>query len=204
MSLRTKSILIITLIIVVDQALKFWIKLNMTMGQEFSVLGNWFLIHFTENYGMAFGLQFWGKFGKLFLSLFRIVAVGFIGYFIHQLIKKNASTGLVIGISLIMAGAIGNIIDSAFYGLIFSESGYVNPAVLFPPEGGYAPFLHGRVVDMFYFPIIDTVWPKWVPWVGGTQFIFFRPVFNIADSAITIGVFYLVLFRWREIFSENK
>lgn len=204
MSLRTKSILLITLIIIVDQALKFWVKLNMTMGQEYSVIGNWFLIHFTENYGMAFGLQFWGKFGKLFLSLFRIVAVGFIGYFISQLIKKNASSGLVIGISLIMAGAIGNIIDSAFYGLIFSESGFINTAVLFPPEGGYAPFLHGRVVDMFYFPIIDTVWPNWVPWVGGTQFIFFRPVFNIADSAITIGVFYLVLFRWREIFSEKK
>lgn len=201
MSLRSKSALIIILILIVDQVLKFWIKLNMTLGQEFSVFGDWFLIRFVENYGMAFGLEFWGKFGKLFLSLFRIVAVGFIGYYIHLLIKRKATTGLVIGISLILAGALGNIIDSTFYGLIFSES-YAQPAILFPPGGGYGTFLHGRVVDMFYFPIINTVWPSWVPWVGGSEFVFFRPVFNIADSAITVGVFYLLLFHRKELFQK--
>lgn len=204
MSLRNKSLLLIGLIIILDQVLKVWIKLNMTMGQEYNVLGNWFIIHFTENYGMAFGLQFWGEYGKLFLSLFRIAAVIMIGFYITWLIKHKVSTGLVLGISLIMAGAIGNIIDSAFYGMLFSESGYATPATFLPPDGGYASFLHGRVVDMFYFPIINTTWPSWVPWVGGQSFIFFRPVFNIADSAITTGVFYLLLFQRKELFHKHE
>ncbi len=203
MSLRNKSILLIALIIIVDQALKFWVKLNMPMGQEYNVIGTWFRIHFTENYGMAFGLEFWGKFGKLFLSLFRIAAVIMIGFYISWLIKQKMPTGVIIGISLIMAGAIGNIIDSAFYGLIFSESGFANPATFLPVEGGYGSFLHGRVVDMFYFPIINTTWPQWIPWIGGNQFIFFRPVFNIADSAITTGVLYLLLFQRKEIFKKT-
>lgn len=204
MSLRNKSLLLIGIIIVLDQVLKVWIKLNMTMGQEYNVLGNWFIIHFTENYGMAFGLQFWGEYGKLFLSLFRIAAVIMIGFYIAWLIKNKVSAGLVLGISLIMAGAIGNIIDSAFYGMLFSESGYATPATFLPAEGGYASFLHGRVVDMFYFPIINTTWPSWVPWVGGQSFIFFRPVFNIADSAITVGVFYLLLFQRKELFHKHE
>jgi signal peptidase II len=204
MSLRNKSILLITLIIIVDQILKIWIKLNMTMGQEYQIFGNWGILHFTENYGMAFGLQFWGEFGKLFLSLFRIAAVVLIGFYIKWLIKHKVGTGLVLGVSLIMAGAIGNIIDSAFYGMIFSESGYATPAIIFPPDGGYSSFLHGRVVDMFYFPIIKTTWPSWVPWLGGDRFIFFRPVFNVADSAITIGVFYLLLFQRKLLFEKHE
>jgi len=204
MSIRNKSLLLIGIIIVLDQILKVWIKLNMSMGQEYNVLGNWFIIHFTENYGMAFGLQFWGEYGKLFLSLFRITAVIMIGLYIAWLIKHKVSDGLVLGISLIMAGAIGNIIDSAFYGLLFSESGYATPATFLPAEGGYSSFLHGRVVDMFYFPIINTTWPSWVPWVGGQSFIFFRPVFNIADSAITVGVFYLLLFQRKELFHKHE
>jgi len=203
LSLHAKVILLVSSILVVDQLSKFWIKLNMSLGQSFNVIGDWFLIHFTENYGMAFGLQFWGEYGKLALSIFRIVAVILIGFYIASLIKKKMPAGLVLGIALIMAGAIGNIIDSAFYGLIFSESGYATPATLLPADGGYASFLHGRVVDMFYFPIINTTWPSWVPWVGGERFIFFRPVFNVADSAITIGVFYLLLFQRKRLFHDE-
>ena len=176
----------------------------MSLGQSFNVIGNWFIIHFTENYGMAFGLQFWGEFGKLSLSLFRIGAVILIGFYIASLIKKKMPTGLVLDMSLIMAGAIGNIIDSAFYGLLFSESGYTSPATFLPSAGGYASFLHGRVVDMFYFPIINATWPQWIPWVGGQGFIFFRPVFNIADSAITVGVFYLLLFQRKQLFQKEE
>lgn len=202
-SLQAKVVLLISSILVVDQVSKFWVKLNMTLGQSYNVIGDWFRIHFTENNGMAFGLQFGGEYGKLGLSLFRIVAVIFIGFYIASLIKKKMPAGLVLGISLIMAGAIGNIIDSAFYGLIFSESGYATPATFLPADGGYASFLHGRVVDMFYFPIINTTWPSWVPWVGGDTFIFFRPVFNIADSAITIGVSYLLIFQRKNLFHEE-
>jgi signal peptidase II len=203
MSLRNKSLLIIALIIIFDQALKVWIKLNMTLGQEYNVLGDWFIIHFTENYGMAFGLQFWGEYGKLFLSLFRIGAVVMIGFYIAWLIKKSMPAGLVLGVSLIMAGAIGNIIDSAVYGLLFSESYFTSPAQFLPADGGYASFLHGRVVDMFYFPIIKTTWPQWIPWLGGESFVFFRPVFNIADSAITVGVFYLLLFQRKALLHNH-
>ncbi len=194
MSLRNKSILLVILILILDQAVKIWIKTHMVIGDEYSVFGNWFIIHFTENNGMAFGMEFWGKFGKLFLSLFRLAAIGLIGYYVYQLIKQKASTGLVLGISAILAGALGNLIDSAFYGLIFSDS-FTEIAKFFPAGGGYASFLHGRVVDMLYFPIIDTSYPHWFPWVGGQHFVFFSPVFNLADSAITSGVFYLLIFQ---------
>ena len=204
MSLRSKVITLISSVVVIDQAVKIWIKLNMSLGQSFNVIGDWFLIHFIENYGMAFGLQFWGEVGKLALSIFRIGAVILIGFYIASLIKKKMPTGLVLGISLIMAGAIGNIIDSAFYGLLFSESGYTSPAIFLPSGGGYASFLHGRVVDMFYFPIINATWPQWMPWLGGQSFVFFRPVFNIADSAITVGVSYLLLFQRKQLFHEEK
>lgn len=202
-SLRNKSLLIIGTILIADQILKIWIKTNMVLGEEIRVLGNWFIIHFTENVGMAFGMELWGAYGKLALSLFRIVAIILIAFYLAWLIRKKMPTGVVIGISLILAGAIGNIIDSAFYGLIFNES-YFEPAKFFPEGGGYASFLHGRVVDMFYFPIIKTTWPSWTPWVGGQSFIFFRPVFNIADSAITTGVFYLLLFQRKTLFEHHE
>ncbi len=167
----------------------------MTLGEDFFVFGNWFIIHFTENEGMAFGMKFGGEFGKLLLSLFRILAIAAIGWYLYNLIKKKAKFGLIASISLIFAGAIGNIIDSAFYGLIFGESTYQSVAILFPESGGYGTFLHGKVVDMLYFPLIHGNYPDWIPFWGGGNFIFFRPVFNIADSSITIGVFLLIIFQ---------
>jgi len=190
-----KTILIVFLVLVADQVLKFWIKTHMTLGQEIHVAGNWFILHFTENEGMAFGITFGGATGKLILSIFRIIAVIVIAIYISRLSKKSSHPGLIISFSLIMAGALGNILDSAFYGLIFSQSSYHTVATLFPPEGGYANFLHGKVVDMFYFPVIDTILPEWVPLRGGEQFIFFRPVFNIADASISTGVFLLLIFQ---------
>ena len=168
----------------------------MTIGQEIHLFGNWGLIHFIENNGMAFGMEMGGKTGKLLLSIFRIIAIIGIGFFLTSLIHKKAHVGLILAVSAIMAGAIGNIIDSAFYGLIFSES-YYQPAVAFPPDGGYSSLLLGRVVDMFYFPIINTHWPDWSPIKAGESFVFFRPVFNVADSAITCGVISIVLFQKR-------
>jgi len=189
-----RSLLIIFLVLLIDQSVKIWIKTHLYLGQEFSVFGNWFIIHFTENNGMAFGLEFGGSFGKLFLSVFRIAAVTGIGWYLFYLIKTKAHRGLIACFSLIFAGAIGNIIDSAFYGMIFTESA-TQIAKFFPPEGGYAGFLHGRVVDMLYFPIVESHFPKWFPVWGGESFMFFRPVFNIADSSISVGVFILFLFQ---------
>jgi signal peptidase II len=175
----------------------------MTIGQEFPVFGNWFIIHFTENEGMAFGLTFGGEYGKLALSLFRLVAIIAIGWYLYDLMRKKMPFGFLLSISLILAGALGNLIDSAFYGMIFSRSSFHTVAELFPDAGGYSSFLHGKVVDMFYFPVIQTTYPEWFPFWGGNTFIFFRPVFNIADSSITIGVFTLLLF-YRKHFAEAK
>ncbi len=175
----------------------------MFIGQEYNIFGNWFIIHFTENEGMAFGMKLGGDWGKLALSLLRIIAVGLIGYYLYTLTTRRVRQGVIFGISLIFAGAIGNILDSAFYGLIFSESTYYQMATLFPEGGGYTTFLHGKVVDMLYFPIIQTTLPSWVPLWGGEEFQFFRPVFNLADSAITVGVFWLLIFE-RNFFSSNK
>ncbi|HBL74396.1 MAG: lipoprotein signal peptidase [Bacteroidetes bacterium GWF2_42_66] len=200
MSRLTKSILIVTLILVADQILKIWIKTSMSLGEEFSVIGNWFIIHFVENNGMAFGFEFAGQYGKIFLSVFRILAVIAIGWYLLKLIKKELPMGFIICVSLIFAGAIGNIIDSAFYGLIFSDS-YGKVATLFSEGGGYATFLHGRVVDMFYFPLIQGRYPEWVPFWGGNDFLFFRPVFNIADSSITVGIFSILIF-YRKLFNQ--
>ena len=190
-----KAILIVFLVLLADQVLKIWVKTHMTLGQEINVAGNWFIFHFTENEGMAFGLTFGGSAGKLVLSIFRIIAVIFIGFYIYLLRKKSPHPGLVISFSLIMAGALGNIIDSAVYGLIFNESSYHTVSTLFPPEGGYASFLHGKVVDILYFPVIETTLPGWFPFWGGEPFTFFRPVFNIADASITSGVVLLLIFQ---------
>lgn len=194
MSLRKKSVLFIILILLLDQILKIWVKTHMEIGQEIHLLGDRGMLHFIENNGMAFGMEMGGKPGKLILSIFRVVAIVGIGWFLNSLITKKTNQGLILAVSAIMAGAIGNIIDSAFYGMIFNES-FNQLATLFPPEGGYSSFLHGRVVDMFYFPVINTYWPDWSPINAGESFIFFRPVFNIADSAITCGVISIILFQ---------
>lgn len=182
--------------LLIDQSIKVWIKTHMFLGQEFHIAGDWFIIHFTENNGMAFGLEFGGSFGKLFLSIFRIALVSGIGWYLWHLIKSKATFGAIASFSLIFAGAIGNIIDSAFYGMIFSDSA-MGVSTLFPATGGYAGFLHGRVVDMLYFPLISGQFPSWFPIWGGESFLFFRPVFNIADSSISVGVMLLLFFQKR-------
>ncbi|MEA1887314.1 MAG: lipoprotein signal peptidase [Bacteroidota bacterium] len=202
MSIKTKSILLILFILLADQVLKIWVKTTMVIGEEKFVLGKWFILHFIENNGMAFGMEMGGRTSKLILSLFRIVASVGIGWYIFHLIKHNAHPGLILAVSTIFAGAVGNIIDSAFYGIIFSES-YYNPAVFLPPGGGYASFLHGRVVDMLYFPVIDTTWPEWSPIRPGQSLVFFRPVFNLADSAVTIGVALIIIFQKRFFKDSN-
>ena len=198
-----KAVWIVFLILLADQILKIWIKTHFYLGESHPVLGHWFYLHFTENEGMAFGMKLGGQFGKLALSLFRLIAIGGIFWWLYTATKKGAGNLMIVCISLILAGAIGNIIDSAVYGLIFNESTYMQLATVFPKGGGYASFLHGKVVDMFYFPIIETQFPKWLPLYGGEDFTFFRPVFNIADSAITTGVLMLIVFQ-RRIFPNTK
>jgi signal peptidase II len=188
-----KPLLVVFLVLLIDQASKIWIKTNMFLGQEFRVF-DWFIIHFTENNGMAFGMEFAGEYGKLFLTLFRIVAVGGLFYYLYKLVQEKAHKGFITSIALILAGAIGNIIDSVFYGKLFGSS-YHQVAEVFPDDGGYAPLLYGRVVDMLYFPITSGYFPEWFPIWGGEYFLFFRPVFNVADSAITIGVLLIILFQ---------
>ena len=184
-----------------DQLLKFYIKLTMTIGQEIPVAGNWFIIHFTENNGMAFGFEFAGEWGKLSLSIFRILAVGALFFYLAYLTRHKTKFGPIFGITMILAGALGNIIDSAFYGMIFSSSSYHTVATFMPEGGGYETFLHGKVVDMFYFPLITIAQeqvPAWIPdFIFGSDgyFIFFRPVFNIADASITTGVLWMLLFQ---------
>ena len=186
-----KSLLLIAFVLILDQLLKVLIKTNMMIGQEIHFF-DWFIIHFTENKGMAFGLEFGGKLGKYLLSIFRILAIEVISVFWLKLINNQVKKGIIYSISLILAGAIGNMIDSAFYGMIFSES-YGQIATVF--EGGYSSFLQGKVVDMFYFPLINGYFPKWLPFVGGNHFIFFRPIFNIADAAISTGVINILIFH---------
>ncbi len=177
----------------------------MAIGDSIPVIDNFFYIHFVENEGMAFGWKLFGGggFGKIFLSLFRITAVSGIAYYLYLIVKQNKHKFFVFSITLILAGAIGNILDSLFYGLIFNNSDFYHIASLFPKEGGYAPFLHGKVVDMFYFPIYEGSYPQWVPFVGGDYFQFFQPIFNVADASISIGVVLLVLMQKKFFKSEE-
>jgi signal peptidase II len=185
MSVTKKSLLLIFIVLVVDQLSKFYIKMNFRLGESVEVF-SWFQIYFIENNGMAFGMEI---FGKLFLTLFRIVAVGGLSYFIYYLIRKNARTGFVLAVSLLLAGAAGNIVDSVFYGVLFSES-YGQVAAFLPDEGGYAPLFYGKVVDMLYFPII-------VNSTGET--VFFSPVFNVADSAISVAAAIILIFYRKDL-----
>lgn len=182
--------LIILSVLIIDQLIKVWIKTHMYWHESIRVT-DWFYIYFTENNGMAFGMEI---FGKLFLTVFRIVAVGFIGWFLYKCVKQGMKTGFIVCISLILTGALGNIIDSVCYGVLFSESTHSQLATFLPEGGGYAPLLYGKVVDMFYFPIIETNWPEWMPFIGGNHFIFFSPIFNFADAAISCGIIAMLLF----------
>ncbi|MDW8274170.1 MAG: lipoprotein signal peptidase [Chitinophagales bacterium] len=194
---------IILAILLLDQATKIWVKTHMVMGDvgEY-VITDWFRIHFTENEGMAFGMVLPGIYGKIILSLFRVFAVVFLSFYIYKLTKENAHPGLIYSMTLILAGALGNIIDSAIYGLIFSASEYGQVATFVPFGHGYAGFMKGRVVDMLYFPLFQGHLPQWLPFVGGRYFVFFDAVFNIADAAISIGVFIIIIFQKR--FFEKK
>ncbi|MGZ5244417.1 MAG: lipoprotein signal peptidase [Bacteroidia bacterium] len=185
---------LIVLVLFLDQWLKVWVKTTFFMGEERSLLGNWGLLHFTENNGIAFGIELPGTLGKFLLTSFRIVAASLIFIYLSKLIRKGVHQGIIYSGALIFAGAVGNIIDSIFYGRIFSESRYDQIATVVYPEKGYSDFFHGKVVDMLYFPIIKGYYPDWVPGVGGEYFEFFRPIFNIADSAITIGILLIILF----------
>jgi signal peptidase II len=182
LSKGNKLLILGILLVVIDQVIKIVVKTNMQIGQHIYVIGNWFQILFIENEGMAFGMKFGGAVGKFLLSFFRIGLFAALCWWISTLVKKSTvPTGVIVGLTLITAGAFGNIIDSLFYGLIF----------------GYAPFMFGRVVDMFFFPIIDTTWPAWMPFVGGNHFLFFAPVFNFADSCVTVGALYLIFFQYK-------
>ncbi len=197
-----KLVLLGFLLVLIDQVLKVVIKTNMSLGESIHVFGDWFQILFVENEGMAFGMKFGGIVGKFFLSFFRIILFGALWVWIYKLLKKkDTPTGVVVGLCLIAAGALGNIIDCLFYGMIFSESTYMTVAHF---GGNYAPFMFGHVVDMFYFPIIDTVLPEWMPWIGGKPFLFFAPVFNFADSCVSCGAFYLILFHYKFFAKEEN
>ena len=201
------AVLIVIAILLIDQAIKIWVKTSMTLHESIHIT-DWFYISFIENNGMAFGWFGGGGFLKLALSLFRIVAIVALFWVLVRLSKKNTKFGVLFGIALITAGAMGNIIDSVFYGRIFSESTYTQIATLFPDGGGYAGWLHGRVVDMLYFPIIDVARENatWLPnffFGPDGHFIFFRPIFNFADAAITVGVFYMLIFQWKWLKTLN-
>ena len=201
-SIVANPILVTLLVLTADQWLKIWVKTNMYLSQEFPVLGNWFYIHFTENKGMAFGMEFGGDWGKLALSLFRIFAVCGIGYYLFKVLPKDVHKGLKVSVALIFAGAIGNILDSVFYGVVFNDS-FNQIASFMPEEGGYAPFLYGWVVDMFWFPLMEGNFPEWMPIWGGEHFMFFRPVFNIADAAISVGIGAVFVFN-KQFFPKEE
>ena len=193
-----KISIFVILLLIIDQVSKIVVKTNMTIGESIPVLGNWFQIFFIENPGMAFGMQFGGSIGKVALTLLRIALVTFLIIYVRRLLKHGQTpTGVLIGISLVMVGALGNIVDSLFYGVIFGESSYGQVAEFLPEGGGYAPLFMGKVVDMLYFPIIDTTLPDWFPIWGGKDFLFFSPIFNFADTCISVGAIYMIIFKWK-------
>jgi signal peptidase II len=192
---KRNLILLLILLLAVDQIVKIFVKTHMTLDQYIPVLGEWFYIRFIENPGAAFGFELGGSYGKLILSLFRVVAVCLIGYYIERLRRRgDVPRGVLIGLGLILAGALGNIVDSLFYGIIFNESTFAAAATLFPEGGGYGTFLHGKVVDMLFFPLVRD---------AAGKVLFFSPVFNLADAYISVGVIYLLLFQWK-FFSGKK
>jgi signal peptidase II len=188
LSKGSKLLILGILLVVIDQIIKILVKTDMQLGETINVIGDWFKLHFVLNKGMAFGMAFGGLWGKVLLSVFRIVLFGALCWWISSLAKKEQTpVGVLVGLTMITAGAFGNIIDCLFYGMIWD----------------YAPFMFGRVVDMFYFPLIETVWPTWMPFVGGEKYIFFAPVFNFADSCVTCGAIYLLLFQWKFFSAEE-
>ena len=189
------AIFIIIAILLVDQVLKIWVKTHMTLHETITIT-NWFKICFIENNGMAYGMEIGSK---VALTLFRIIAIAFIGYYLYLQVRQQAKSGYIICLAMVVAGAVGNVIDCMFYGLIFSASSEFYTSFFVPFGSGYSSFLTGKVVDMFYFPIIETTWPQWVPFAGGDDFVFFSPVFNFADSSISVGVILLILFYRKEI-----
>ena len=186
---------IVIAILIIDQLIKIWVKTNMHMHESIHIT-DWFYITFIENMGMAFGMQIGSK---ILLSLFRMVAIAVLSYYIWQQIRKNVRIGYLVCLAMILAGAAGNLIDCMFYGLCFTSSSEFYTSYLVHFGSGYAPFLMGKVVDMFYFPLIETDWPQWMPFVGGEHFVFFSPVFNFADASISVGVVLLLLFYRKEI-----
>lgn len=197
------AVAIVVAILLIDQIIKIEVKTNMTLCEAKRVT-DWFYIEFIENNGMAYGMKF---INKLVLSLFRLFAIGFIGYYLAKIIKKNvAPLGYIVLIAMVLAGAAGNLIDCLFYGLVFDASTPFTVSQFVPFGEGYSTFLHGKVVDMFYFPIIQTTWPEWVPYFGGSEYVFFSPVFNFADACISVGVVALLLFyrKQLEILFSNK
>ena len=194
------AVLVILAILLIDQIIKIWVKTSMTLHESIHIT-DWFYIAFIENNGMAFGMQLGSK---IVLSLFRVIAISLLGYYILQQVRRGAKTGYIVCLAMVLAGAAGNLIDCMFYGLVFNESSPYYLSYFVPFGTGYAPFLMGKVVDMFYFPLIETDWPSWMPFVGGTHFIFFSPVFNFADSCVTVGAFYLILFQWKFFASDDK
>ena len=184
-------------ILLIDQIIKIWVKTSMTLHESIHIT-DWFYIAFIENNGMAFGMQLGSK---IVLSLFRVIAISLLGYYIMQQVRRGAKTGYIICLAMVLAGAAGNLIDCMFYGLVFNESSPHYLSYFVPFGTGYAPFLMGKVVDMFYFPLIESDWPSWVPIVGGDHFVFFSPVFNFADASISVSVVLLLLFYRKEISS---
>ncbi len=209
MNSKLRLPLILTFIVLIlDQSLKIWVKTNMSINETFPLLGDWGFIHYIENPGMAFGYKFGGEVGKIILTLFRIAAVVLIAIYILKLSKKTESKSFIVCLSLILAGAIGNILDSTFYGLMFNSGTSYNSTLGIWQEysgisklnfEGYAPIFKGCVVDMFYFPIINGNFPDWFPIWGGERFTFFKPIFNVADSAITVGVAIILLFHKKDL-----